>query len=82
VSDASLAKASGVKSPLYAQSGIAEVWIVDVDHDAVEQHTEPLAGRYSHLCTYQRGKTITSAALPHVSLTIDSILPEPSEATR
>ena len=80
VSDATLAKGLGIKAPLYGQCGIAELWIVDLDHNVIEQHTQPLTGRYTHLRSYRRGETITGATLPRLSLAVDSILPEPAES--
>ena len=80
VSDATLPKDLGIKAPLYAQCGITELWIVDLDHHVIEQHTQPLAGRYTHLRSYRRGETITGATLPRLSLAVDSILPEPAES--
>lgn len=34
------------KLPRYAEAGIAEVWIIDVDAELLEVHREPVSGRY------------------------------------
>ena len=36
------------KLPLYARSGIAEAWLVDLVNHAVEVHTSPGAAGYEH----------------------------------
>jgi Uma2 family endonuclease len=41
VADGSLAKDRGAKLPLYAREGIAEAWLVDLDGEALERHTNP-----------------------------------------
>lgn len=35
-----------IKIPLYARSGIPEVWLVDVARDPVEVYSRPVNGRY------------------------------------
>jgi len=47
VSESSLAYDRSTKLPLYAKSGVLEVWIVDLTSDAVEVYREPKAGAYA-----------------------------------
>jgi Uma2 family endonuclease len=47
VSDSSLAYYRGRKLALYAQFGVAEVWIVDLAGSAVEIYRQPKEGAYS-----------------------------------
>jgi len=47
VSDSSLAYDRGRKLALYAQFGVAEVWIVDLAGSAVEIYRQPKEGAYS-----------------------------------
>ncbi|OGU03181.1 MAG: hypothetical protein A2085_00335 [Gemmatimonadetes bacterium GWC2_71_10] len=74
VADTSLEYDRGTKVPLYARSGIAEVWLVNVTGDVVEIFREPRGGRYSDVRTARRGETLTPLALPQVGLGVDDIL--------
>src|SRR6185369_5239669 len=55
VADASLEFDRGVKAPLYAMNGIAELWIVDLNGQAVEVHRRPSARGYLEVRRYARG---------------------------
>jgi Uma2 family endonuclease len=47
VSDTSLKKDRTLKASLYAEFGIPEYWIVDLQNQRLEVHREPKNGRYS-----------------------------------
>jgi Uma2 family endonuclease len=49
VADSSLMYDRNVKLSLYAGSGIAEVWLVDLVNDVVELHTAPGAAGYENV---------------------------------
>jgi len=71
VADSSLAVDRGTKGPLYAASGVAEYWIVDVASKAIEVHSAPVDGRYSHV---ERVTTLVSpAAFADVVVTVASL---------
>ncbi len=74
IADTSLAYDRGLKLPLYARAGITEVWIVDLTGDAIERHTDPADGMYRSVHRAARGKTITSSALPTLSLPVNAAL--------
>jgi Uma2 family endonuclease len=79
VADASLAYDRGVKLPLYAHAEIPEVWLVDLNGERIERHTEPRNGAYRRIDVATRGETIVSAALPALALEVDAILgPRPA----
>jgi Uma2 family endonuclease len=44
VADGSIECARTEKLPRYAQAGIIEVWIVDLEKQAIEQYTDPRNG--------------------------------------
>lgn len=46
VSDTTLRKDTEIKLPLYAQAGIPEVWIVDLNQEHVTQYTDLESGKY------------------------------------
>jgi Uma2 family endonuclease len=76
VSDTTLAYDRLEKLPRYSLSGIPEVWITDVDGQAVERYTDPQGNQYATKQTFKRGQSISVQALPTVSLSIDSIFGE------
>ena len=74
VADSSLDYDRGTKVPLYAGTGISEVWVVDLTGDAVDVFREPRDGRYTAMRTAHRGETLTPLALPQLGLRVDDIL--------
>src|SRR4051812_35433459 len=58
VAISSLRKDRKIKAPLYAERGVPEYWIVDVDGGAVEVHTKPIEGRYESVRRHAKGETI------------------------
>jgi Uma2 family endonuclease len=63
-----------VKVPLYAQDGIAEVWMVDLKADAVEVYRGPRSDGYQQVQTFQRGDGLEFQALADAKFTVDQIL--------
>ncbi|MGH2372488.1 MAG: Uma2 family endonuclease [bacterium] len=74
VSDTSLGYDKEVKLPLYARSGVPEVWIVDLERATVVVCRAPSAEGYREIRQYGAGQRITIEALPRVSITTDGIL--------
>ena len=74
VADTSLAYDREVKLPIYARSGIAEVWLVDLDAGIIERHTEPAEDVYRLVRRAGRGETLASEALPTLTLPVDAVL--------
>ncbi len=58
VSDSTLATDRRVKVPLYAEAGIAEVWLVNLDKDVVEVYSEPTGGKYEKMALARRGEAL------------------------
>ncbi len=73
IADSSLDYDRMEKLPRYAQAGIREVWIIDVNRSTVEQYTCPLQEQYTRLHTILFGNTLTATTLPVISLTTDRI---------
>ena len=67
VSDTTLSYDRNVKLPLYARSGIPEVWVVDLTDEIVERHAGPSGEIYRHLERVRRGETLASTGLPDLS---------------
>ena len=75
VADSSLRFDREVKGPLYAENGIREYWLVDIEGDAIEVRRRPEDGRYRELRTVRRGETIAPEAFPDFEVAADAILP-------
>lgn len=74
VADSSLADDRAIKLPLYAASGIPEVFLVDLMGERLERHTEPEDGHYRNLVTAGRGATVASSVLAGLEIPVDVAL--------
>ena len=74
VSDTTLAYDRNVKLPLYARSGIPEVWIVDLKGEKVELYANPADGRYAKIQEHRRGEVVRSVYVPEIALSVEEIL--------
>ncbi|MDX6381260.1 MAG: hypothetical protein QOI57_2284 [Rubrobacteraceae bacterium] len=74
VSDTTLRYDREVKLPLYARSGIPEVWIAELVNKAIEHHTHPSEDGYRRLKQARRGETLRSKALPALVVPVDAVL--------
>ena len=68
VADSSLDFDRNIKAPLYAQSGIAEYWIVNLPDRIVEVHREPAGARYAQVRRAGLSETLDILMLPGVAL--------------
>jgi len=74
VADTSLDKDRKVKLPLYAEAGIVEVWIVDVNSNVVEVCRDPSGDEYRDVRRCKPGDAITLLALEEVTLAVSDFL--------
>lgn len=63
-----------IKLPLYARSGIPEVWLVDLAAAAVEVHRRPTPEGYQEVQRVRRGERVSSQAFPDLDLAVDEVL--------
>ena len=82
VSDSSLKYDHDTKLPLYAESGIREVWIVDLQHDEIESHREPGPDGYRAMRRFLPGDSLAPTALPDLELQASWIMPPRLEGDR
>lgn len=74
VADSSLEYDRDVKIPLYANSGILEVWLVDILEQTITVYRQPRENGYSEIKTFQRGEILDILAFTEMKITVDSIL--------
>jgi Uma2 family endonuclease len=74
VSDTTLTFDRKVKVPLYARAGIPEVWIVNLQEDTIEVHSQPDKGAYQEHQQLQRGQSVPISGFPDLSLVVDDVL--------
>ena len=63
-----------VKIPLYARSGVSEVWIVDVKAEHIEVFREPGPDGYASVDVVGRGGSVSPVAFPDLSVAVDDVL--------
>lgn len=74
VSDTTLAYDRGIKVPLYARAGIAEVWIVDLTSEVIERYTGPSDATYRRIERAKHKEMLASTTLPGLALGVDATL--------
>ena len=74
VSDSTLIHDRDVKMRLYAEAGIPEAWLVDLNSDRFDVYSDPMDGLYRKIRRYPKGSTVVSETLPEVSTDVDDIL--------
>ncbi len=74
VSDTTLDYDRDVKTKLYAQAGIPETWVVDLNGERLLVFREPERGEYAQMTTLRRGTEATPSAFPEVILRVEALL--------
>jgi Uma2 family endonuclease len=73
VSDSSLKKDRELKRDVYAKAGVHEYWVVDVNHDCVHVHTDPLGGAYTMVTVASRDAVLRPLELAGVTISVDEM---------
>ncbi|MFN3476612.1 MAG: Uma2 family endonuclease [Candidatus Methylomirabilales bacterium] len=63
-----------LKLPLYARSGIPEVWLVDLAGELIEVYRQPSPQGYQEVQWVLRGQPLSSQAFPDLELAVDDVL--------
>jgi len=63
-----------IKLPLYARSGIPEVWLVDLAAAAVEVHRRPTPEGYQEVQRVRRGERLAPHTFPDLDLVVAEVL--------
>jgi Uma2 family endonuclease len=74
VADSTLRLDRRVKAPIYAAAAVPEYWIVNLQDERLERYTEPMAGGYGHVETFERGAGFRLVALPDVEIAVADVL--------
>ncbi|MGH3087194.1 MAG: Uma2 family endonuclease [Rubrobacteraceae bacterium] len=74
VSDATLAYDRNVKLPLYAETGIPEAWIVDLQNKKVEVYSEPSPDGYKAMRIFAAGEEVRSTAIEGLAVPVDEVM--------
>jgi Uma2 family endonuclease len=74
VSDTTLIKDRRLKLPLYAQAGIPEVWIVNVEQERIEVHSQPEGGAYKTVRRLRRGQSVAVPGFAEAKVKVDDVL--------
>ena len=75
MADSSLKYDRRVKAGLYAELGIPEYWVVDLNGDCVLTYSEARGKAYRLVRTVRRGEYLTPELLPDCTLLTDNLLP-------
>jgi len=75
VADASLGHDRRRKAPLYARSGVPELWIVDLRRSLVEVYREPDGAAYRSVAALGRGDSVLPSAAQGPPLPVADLLP-------
>lgn len=62
------------KLPLYAQFGINEVWIINLNDDFIEVFRSPEKNKYKDEKIYTHGQSVSSIAFPEIKIRANEIL--------
>lgn len=74
VADTSVEYDRDIKTPLYAQASIPEVWIVNLPKENIEIYTRPLDNTYQETRVVERGESFTAKSITGLTINTDAIL--------
>lgn len=74
VADTTIESDRDLKIPLYAEDGIIEVWLVDINNACIEVYRSPSNEGYQEIQKFYRSQNLSILAFPDVNITVDEIL--------
>jgi Uma2 family endonuclease len=75
VAQSTLRSDRAFKAELYAQHGVRDYWVVDVNTDTIIVHRDPADGAYRDVTRHTAQDTVISLVLPSVSLRLVDLPP-------
>ena len=73
VSDTTLRR-DRYKLGLYARAGVSELWIEDLQHDALFVYRDPVKGGYRTSLELHHGDSISLAAFPEITFKVEDLI--------
>jgi len=74
VADTTVESDRQIKIPLYAENGIIEVWLVDINEQCIEVYREPSPNGYQNIQRFVRGQNLSILAFPETIISVDEVL--------
>ncbi|AFY54948.1 hypothetical protein Riv7116_2435 [Rivularia sp. PCC 7116] len=74
VADTTIKYDREVKTPLYAEESVVEVWLVDINSECVEVYREPATDGYQKVDKLVRGESLVIQAFDDVNINVNEIL--------
>ncbi|MBA2692299.1 MAG: Uma2 family endonuclease [Rubrobacter sp.] len=75
VSDSSLAYDTNIKLPRYAAASVPEVWILDLQANSIEVHSDPTPDGYRKTLRLKHGEKVESSTIPGLDFDASEVLP-------
>ena len=76
IADSSIEYDRDVKARIYAESGIPEYWLADLNANLLSRYSAPERGAFRCLDRYRRGESIAPQLLPACVIAVDVLLTE------
>jgi Uma2 family endonuclease len=73
IADSSLGYDLGRKPALYAEAGIAELWVIDAHRLVLHRHREPAGAAYRHVEPLLADVVVTPLAAPELALRLSDL---------
>ncbi len=74
VAESSLARDRGVKSRIYASSGVPEYWIVNLLERRIEVFSDPMGGTYSSVRSVEHSQALAPARFPDLLIAVADVI--------
>ena len=75
VSDSSLRYDRGEKAMLYAQAGVQDYWVVDLNSSSIEVCRKPKGRHYADRAIFGKGELVRPVAAPRLKLAVGQLFP-------
>lgn len=74
ISDTSSAFDRQVKAPMYARTGITELWLELISEECIEIYTDPVDGIYRQVRLARRDESLIPQSFPQVTIPVAELL--------
>ena len=74
ISDSTIEYDREIKKTLYAEAGIVEYWLVNLQNNTIEVYSQPKNGNYRLARILESGETVEASAIENLTLKVDEIL--------